>query len=123
MCGRDQKRVRGSPAHAGIDPGTASPPKATPRSKRSPRTSTPARCGTRTGKAQATAAPGAWTGWSTKYNWVIRRAAFVEFTVRECQDATQLGLVQIRRRFIDTANTLLDDGQRTRSSRRVSRHR
>ena len=37
-----------------------------------------------------------------------RRAAFVEFTVRECQDATQLGLVQIRRRFIDTANTLLD---------------
>ena len=48
--------------------------------------------------------------WSTKYNWVSRRAAFVEFTVRECQDATQLGLVQIRRRFIDTANTLLDDG-------------
>ena len=37
-----------------------------------------------------------------------RRAAFVEFTVRECQDATQLKLVQIRRRFIDTANTLLD---------------
>ena len=64
----------------------------------------------RSGKAQATAAPGAWTGWSTKYNWVSRRAAFVEFTVRECQDATQLGLVQIRRRFIDTANTLLDDG-------------
>ena len=25
-----------------------------------------------------------------------------------CQDATQLGLVQIRRRFIDTANKLLD---------------
>ena len=58
----------------------------------------------RSGKAQATAAPGAWTGWSTKYNWVSRRAAFVEFTVRECQDATQLGLVQIRRRVIDTAN-------------------
>ena len=37
-----------------------------------------------------------------------RRAAYVEWTVRECQDATQLGLVQIRRRFIDTANTLLD---------------
>ena len=36
------------------------------------------------------------------------RAAYVEWTVRECQDATQLGLVQIRRRFIDTANTLLD---------------
>ena len=39
-----------------------------------------------------------------------RRAAYVEWTVRECQDATQLGLMQIRRRFIDTANTLLDDG-------------
>ena len=46
----------------------------------------------RSGKAQATAAPGAWTGWSTKYNWVSRRAAYVEFTVRECQDATQVGL-------------------------------
>ena len=39
-----------------------------------------------------------------------RRAAYVEFTVRECQDAIQIGLVQIRRRFINTANTLLDDG-------------
>ena len=67
----------------------------------------------RSGKAQATAAPGAWTGWSTKYNWVSRRAAFVEFTVRECQDATQVGLVQIRKRLIDAANTLLDDGGTT----------
>ena len=41
-------------------------------------------------------------------DWVSRRAAYVEWTVRECQDATQVGLVQIRRRFIDTANTLLD---------------
>ena len=64
----------------------------------------------RSGKAQATAAPGAWTGWSTKYNWVSRRAAFVEFTVRECQDAIQIGLVQIRKRLIDAANELLDDG-------------
>ena len=64
----------------------------------------------RSGKAQATAAPGAWTGWSTKYNWVSRRAAFVEFTVREYQEAIQLELVQIRKRFIDAANTLLDDG-------------
>ena len=64
----------------------------------------------RSGKAQATAAPGAWTGWSTKYNWVSRRAAFVEFTVRECQDATQVGLVQIRKRLIDAANELLDNG-------------
>ena len=51
----------------------------------------------RSGKVQATSAPGAWTGWSTKYNWVSRRAAYVEFTVRECQDATQVGLVQIRK--------------------------
>ena len=29
----------------------------------------------RSGKAQATAAPGALTGWSTKYHWVSRRAA------------------------------------------------
>ena len=64
----------------------------------------------RSGKAQATAAPGAWTGWSTKYNWVSRRAAYVEFTVRECQDAIQIGLVQIRKRLIDAANKLLDDG-------------
>ena len=64
----------------------------------------------RSGKAQATAAPGAWTGWSTKYNWVSRRAAFVEFTVRECLDATQIELVKVRRRFVDVANTLLDDG-------------
>ena len=64
----------------------------------------------RSGKAQATAAPGAWTGWSTKYNWVSRRAAYVEFTVRECQDAIQIGLVQIRKRLIDAANTLLDGG-------------
>ncbi len=64
----------------------------------------------RSGKAQATAAPGAWTGWSTKYNWVSRRAAYVEFTVRECQDAIQIGLVQIRKRLIDAANELLDDG-------------
>ena len=28
----------------------------------------------RSGKAQATAAPGAWTGWSTKYNWVSHRS-------------------------------------------------
>ena len=35
---------------------------------------------------------------------------FVEFTVRECQDAIQIGLVQIRKRLIDAANELLDDG-------------
>ena len=64
----------------------------------------------RSGKAQATSAPGAWTGWSTKHNWVRRRAAFVEFTVRECLDATQIELVKVRRRFVDVANTLLDDG-------------
>ena len=64
----------------------------------------------RSGKAQATAAPGAWTGWSAKYNWVSRRAAYVEFTVRECQDAIQIGLVQIRKRLIDAANELLDNG-------------
>ena len=39
-----------------------------------------------------------------------RRAAFVEFTVRECQDAIQIGLVQIRKRLIDAANELLDNG-------------
>ena len=64
----------------------------------------------RSGKAQATAAPGAWTGWSTKHRWVSRRAAYIEFTIRECQEAIQLELVQIRKRFIDAANTLLDDG-------------
>ena len=62
----------------------------------------------RSGNEKATSPPGAWTGWSTTHHWVSRRAAYVEWTVRECQDATQLGLVQIRRRFIDTANTLLD---------------
>ena len=71
----------------------------------------PAACETRTGNEKATSPPGAWTGWSTKYNWVSRRrAAFVEFTVRECQDAIQIGLVQIRKRLIDAANELLDDG-------------
>ena len=39
-----------------------------------------------------------------------RRAAYVEFTVRECQDAIQIGLVQIRKRLIDAANELLDKG-------------
>ena len=39
-----------------------------------------------------------------------RRAAYVEFTVRECQDAIQIGLVQIRKRLIDAANELLDNG-------------
>ena len=39
-----------------------------------------------------------------------RRAAYIEFTIRECQEAIQLELVQIRKRFIDAANTLLDDG-------------
>ena len=42
-----------------------------------------------------------------------RRSAYVEFTVRECQDATQVGLVQIRKRLIDAANALLDDGGTT----------
>ena len=64
----------------------------------------------RSGNEKATSPPGTWTGWSTTHHWVSRRAAYVEWTVRECQDATQLGLMQIRRRFIDTANTLLDDG-------------
>ena len=64
----------------------------------------------RSGKDKATAVPGAWTGWSTKHNWVSRRAAYVEWTVRECQDAIKAGLVQLRKRFIDVANTLLDDG-------------
>ena len=65
----------------------------------------------RSGKDKATAVPGAWTGWSTKHNWVSRRAAYVEWTVRECQDAIKAGLVQLRKRFIDVANTLLA-GQR-----------
>ena len=64
----------------------------------------------RSGNEKATSPPGAWTGWSTKYNWVSRRAAYVEFTVRECQDAIQIGLVQIRKRLIDAANELLDNG-------------
>ena len=64
----------------------------------------------RSGKAKATAVPGAWTGWSTKHNWVSRRAAYIEWTVRECQDTIKAGLVQLRKRFIDVANTLLDDG-------------
>ena len=49
----------------------------------------------RSGNEKATSPPGAWTGWSTTHHWVSRRAAYVEWTVRECQDATQLGLVQI----------------------------
>ena len=32
----------------------------------------------RSGKDKATAVPG-WTGWSTKHNWVSRRAAYVEW--------------------------------------------
>ena len=35
--------------------------------------------------------------WSPTHHWVSRRAAYVEFTVRECQDATQVGLVQMPR--------------------------
>ena len=62
-----------------------------------------------TGKEGAKQAPGRWTGWSTKHNWVSRRAAYVEWTVRECQDAIKAGLVQIRKRFIDVANGLLND--------------
>ncbi len=62
------------------------------------------------GKDGAKHAPGRWTGWSTKHNWVSRRAAYVEWTVRESQDAIKAGLVQLRKRFMDVANTLLDDG-------------
>ena len=62
-----------------------------------------------TGKEGAKQAPGRWTGWSTKHNWVSRRAAYIEFTIRECQEAIQLELVQIRKRFIDVANGLLND--------------
>ena len=43
----------------------------------------------RSGNEKATSPPGAWTGWSTTHHWVSRRAAYVEWTVRECQDATQ----------------------------------
>lgn len=67
----------------------------------------------RSGNEKATSPPGAWTKWSTTHHWVSRRAAYVEFTVRECQDATQVGLVQIRKRLIDAANALLDDGGTT----------
>ena len=38
-----------------------------------------------------------------------RRAAYIEHTVRECQDATLGALVMIRKRLIDAANKLLDD--------------
>ena len=51
----------------------------------------------RSGNEKATSPPGAWTKWSTTHHWVSRRAAYVEFTVRECQDATQVGLVQMPR--------------------------
>ena len=52
----------------------------------------------RSGKAQATAAPGAWTGWSTKYNWVSRRVL----------DSLPLGTVTI-----DTNGAITDDGMDT----------
>ena len=45
----------------------------------------------------------------TPHPW-DRRAAYIEWTVRECQDAIKAGLAQLRKRFIDVANTLLDDG-------------
>ena len=64
----------------------------------------------RSGNEAATAAPGTWTAWSVKNDWVARRAAYIEFTIRECQEAIQFGLMKIRSRFIDAANVLLDDG-------------
>ena len=62
----------------------------------------------KTGKKKAKFAPGTWTAWGSKYNWVIRRAAYVDATIRECQESLQSGLVQIRRRFVDEAAKLLD---------------
>ena len=62
------------------------------------------------GKASARNAPGTWTAWSRTHDWVRRRAAYVDNTVSECQEATQIGLVLIRKRLIDAAGELLDKG-------------
>ena len=64
----------------------------------------------RSGNDQAKFAPGGWTAWSVKNDWVSRRAAYIEFTIRECQDAIQFELTKIKKRFLDSANALLDDG-------------
>ena len=47
------------------------------------------------GKAAAPAPPGAWTGWSTKYHWVKRRAAFLDHNTRACQAAELAAQVEI----------------------------
>ena len=62
----------------------------------------------KTGNKKAKFSPGTWTAWGSKYDWVRRRAAYVDATTRECQESLQAGLVQLRRRFVDEAAKLLD---------------
>ncbi len=49
------------------------------------------------GKASARNASGCWTGWSTKHHWVSRRSAFLDHTVRACQEAELAAQVEIAR--------------------------
>ena len=69
------------------------------------------------GKSAATAAPGTWTGWSTKHDWVKRRVAWIEHTTRMRQEATQAEQMQIsqnltacRLALTETALKLLKTG-------------
>ena len=48
----------------------------------------------RSGNEKATNLPGYWSNWSTKYNWVSRRAAFVDWTILNCREAMHAGLIQ-----------------------------
>ena len=61
------------------------------------------------GNKKAINVPGGWTNWSRQNDWVKRRAAYVDATIRECQESLQAGLVQLRRRFVDEAAKLLDE--------------
>ena len=61
-----------------------------------------------TGKKKAKFSPGTWTAWGSKHNWVRRRAAYVDATIRDCQDSLQEGLVRVRLKFVNEAEKLLD---------------
>ena len=60
------------------------------------------------GSKRAANVPGRWWTWSKTHNWVRRRAAYVDATTRECLDSIQVGLVKIRRKFVDESSKLLD---------------
>ena len=84
------------------------------------------------GKASARNASGCWTSWSTKHHWVSRRSAFLDHTVRECQEAELAVQVEIAQNLkacqlalTETALKLLTEGDShdfLRAARALSLH-